>query len=69
MLKDYPQSDEQFPQIEESLSVYSSADNLEEQIALLKKKMNDAANALEFEKAAILRDRIKTLEKMILFEL
>lgn len=69
MSKDYPQSEEHLPQVEESLSVYSSADNLEEQIIVLKKKMNDAANALEFEKAAVLRDRIKKLQEMILFEL
>lgn len=68
MSKNYPQSEEHLSQVEESLSVYSSADNLEKQIIVLKKKMNDAANALEFEKAAVLRDRIKKLQKMILFD-
>jgi excinuclease ABC subunit B len=62
------QSAEQLPQVEESLSVYASADNLDEQIASLEKQMNIAASALEFEKAAALRDRIKELKKMILFD-
>ena len=63
-----PQSEEQPPQVEESLSVYASNNNLEAQIAVLEKKMNDAAKGLEFEKAAKLRDRIKELKKMILFD-
>ena len=63
-----PQSAEQPPQVEESLSVYASNDNLEAQITVLEKKMNDAANELEFEKAAKFRDRIKELKKLILFD-
>jgi len=63
-----PQSAEHPPQVEESLSVYASNDNLEAQIAVLEKKMNDAANELEFEKAAVFRDRIKELKKLILFD-
>lgn len=63
-----PQSAEPPPQVEESLSVYASNDNLEAQIVVLEKKMNDAAKELEFEKAAKFRDRIKELKKMILFD-
>ncbi len=40
---------------------YRTLDELEKEIKLLEKKMREAAKALEFEKAAALRDSIKTL--------
>jgi excinuclease ABC subunit B len=40
---------------------YRSLDDLEREIKVLEKQMREAAKALEFEKAAKVRDRIKTL--------
>ncbi len=40
---------------------YRSLDDLEREIKVLEKQMREAAKALEFEKAATVRDRIKTL--------
>ncbi len=40
---------------------YRSLDELEKEIKVLEKQMREAAKALEFEKAAELRDRLKTL--------
>ena len=40
---------------------YRSLDDLEREIKLLEKQMREAAKALEFEKAAKVRDQIKTL--------
>ena len=40
---------------------YRTLDELEKEIKVLEKQMRDAAKALEFEKAAQIRDRLKTL--------
>jgi excinuclease ABC subunit B len=40
---------------------YRSLDELEKEIKVVEKQMREAAKALEFEKAAALRDRLKTL--------
>jgi excinuclease ABC subunit B len=40
---------------------YRTLDDLEKEIKVLEKQMREAAKALEFEKAAGLRDRIKSL--------
>jgi excinuclease ABC subunit B len=40
---------------------YRSLEELEREIKVLEKQMREAAKALEFEKAAALRDRLKTL--------
>jgi excinuclease ABC subunit B len=40
---------------------YRTVDELEKEIRTLEKQMREAARALEFEKAAQLRDRLKTL--------
>ena len=45
---------------------YGSREELEKEIIQLKKEMKEAADALEFETAAELRDRIKTLEGLVL---
>ena len=50
------------PEIEEEEQSYSSIKEMERAIEQLKKKMKEAAKNLEFEKAALLRDRIKELE-------
>jgi len=43
------------------LSGYRSIDEIEKEIKALEKTMREAAKALEFEKAAQVRDRIKNL--------
>ena len=50
------------PEIQEEKQSYSSIKEMERAIEQLKKKMKEAAKNLEFEKAALLRDRIKELE-------
>ncbi len=50
------------PTFQEEQEFYSSIKDMEKAIEKLKKKMKEAANNLEFEKAAILRDKIKDLE-------
>ncbi|CAD7769035.1 UvrABC system protein B [Candidatus Methanoperedenaceae archaeon GB50] len=45
---------------------YRNREELEKKIAQLKKEMKKAAQVLEFEKAAELRDRIKMLEGLVL---
>lgn len=47
---------------EEEKEKYSSIRDMEKAIGELKKKMKEAAKNLEFEKAAVLRDRIKEFE-------
>ena len=51
------------PEIKEDEEKYSSIKDMEKAIEQLKKKMKEAAKNLEFEKAALLRDRIKELER------
>lgn len=50
--------------VAEELPVYYSIKELEEQIAQLEKKMQEAATELAFEEAASLRDRIKALRRL-----
>jgi excinuclease ABC subunit B len=56
------------PGVEEALRDYVSPDSLEKRIASLEKEMKDAARDLAFEKAAKLRDRIRGLKQLLLFE-
>ena len=50
------------PEVEEGAEArYRSLDELEGEIKVLEKQMREAAKALEFEKAAELRDRIRKL--------
>jgi excinuclease ABC subunit B len=50
------------PEVAESLEErYRSLEDLEKEIKVLEKQMREAAKALEFEKAASIRDRIKNL--------
>jgi len=64
----YPQSDTQRYQVEEKMSDYTSYESLETQIKSLEKQMNAAAKELQFEKAAELRDRIREIKKLIIFD-
>jgi len=54
--------------VSESMDVYTSEENIEKQIKKLEKKMHLAARDLEFETAARLRDRIKALKELLVFE-
>ncbi len=65
----YSSADEKpLPGVEESLADYASYDGLEKRIASLEKEMKDAARELAFEKAAALRDRIRSLKQLMLFD-
>ncbi|EFK96898.1 excinuclease ABC subunit B [sediment metagenome] len=54
--------------VSEAISGYHSLDNLDEIISDLEKEMESAARELEFEKAAELRDKIKSIKQKIIFE-
>ncbi len=54
--------------VSEPVAEYGSLDDLDDMISALEEEMNNAAKALEFERAAELRDRIKELKKKIVFE-
>jgi excinuclease ABC subunit B len=54
--------------VAETVAAYKSLDDIDAVISSLKKEMNQAANDLEFERAAELRDEIKALQKLIVFE-
>ena len=50
------------PEVEEApADRFRTVDDIEKEIRTLEKQMREAARALEFEKAAALRDRLKTL--------
>ena len=53
------------PLVEEEKLPYKSPRELEQEIARLEKEMKSAADALEFEKAALIRDEIKELKKAL----
>ncbi|HMA84502.1 MAG TPA: excinuclease ABC subunit UvrB [Desulfosalsimonadaceae bacterium] len=55
-------------QVAESLTDYTSRDNLEVKIKRLEKEMHQAAKDLEFEKAAKLRDQVNGLKKLMVFD-
>jgi excinuclease ABC subunit B len=54
--------------VAETLAQYESVENLDIIIKNLEKKMKQAAEELEFEKAAEIRDQIKAMKEMIVFE-
>jgi len=54
--------------VAETVSDYKSLDDIDATIKLLEKEMNKAAKALEFEKAADFRDRIRELRKLVVLE-
>ncbi len=53
------------PLVEEEKLPYKSPRELEQEIARLEKQMKSAADALEFEKAALIRDEIRELKKAL----
>ncbi|OQY05793.1 MAG: excinuclease ABC subunit B [Desulfobacteraceae bacterium 4572_123] len=65
----YNQTGENAEMIAESLSDFSSTDDIDSKIKKLEKKMDLAARDLEFESAARFRDRIEALKKLMVFEL
>jgi excinuclease ABC subunit B len=54
--------------VAETLAQYESVENLDIIIRNLEKEMKQAAEELEFEKAAEIRDQIKAMKEMIVFE-
>ena len=56
----------EIPVIEEEAAGYTSAEDLEKEIERLEKEMRNAAKEFEFEKAAVLRDRVLKLKKTAL---
>jgi len=55
--------------ISETIAQYESVEDIDVIIRNLEKEMKQAAGELEFEKAAELRDQIKAMKKMIVFEI
>ena len=55
-------------EVAEDLTPYKSLDDIDEIIKSLDSEMQAAARALEFERAAELRDQIKRLKKLVIFE-
>jgi excinuclease ABC subunit B len=68
MSRFYPRSDGLHLQVAENQMPYREYDNIEARIATLEKQMHAAARELEFEKAAELRDQIRELKKLVLFD-
>jgi excinuclease ABC subunit B len=56
-------------EVAEDLTQYKSLDDVDDVIKSLDSEMQKAAKALEFERAADLRDQIKRLKKLIVFEI
>jgi excinuclease ABC subunit B len=55
-------------QLREDLAQYKSLDDMDATISALESEMRQAAKALEFERAAELRDQIKALKRLIVLE-
>jgi len=65
----YETNDKPSDSVSEAVARYDSLDDLDDIIKNLKKEMKAAADELEFERAAELRDQIEAIKKMIVFEL
>ncbi|MGB6011057.1 MAG: excinuclease ABC subunit UvrB [Desulfobacterales bacterium] len=65
----YEINDKPSDRVSEAVARYDSLDDLDDIIKNLKKEMRAAADELEFEKAAGIRDQIEAIKKMIVFEL
>ncbi|MFO7970135.1 MAG: UvrB/UvrC motif-containing protein, partial [Desulfobacterales bacterium] len=65
----YEQKDEPVDRVSEALAPYDALENIDDIITDLEEKMKRAAKELAFEKASELRDQIKALKNMIVFEL
>ena len=55
-------------EVADDMAQYKSLDDVDEVIKSLVAEMQTAAKALEFERAAELRDQIKRLKKLVIFE-
>jgi excinuclease ABC subunit B len=55
-------------QVAETISAYGAKDDLDHILENLENDMREAAAELDFERAAVLRDRIKVLKQKMLFE-
>ena len=55
-------------QVAETMNEYGAENNLEQIVEKMENEMRDAASDLDFERAAVLRDRIKALKQKMLFE-
>ncbi len=66
--KAYQSSDGEPMQVAEAQVAFGPEDNIESAIRDLESQMQTAAKELAFEKAALIRDRIKALRKRLLFE-
>jgi excinuclease ABC subunit B len=64
----YQSSDPATDQVAEAPVAFGPADDIESAIRDLESQMQTAAKELAFEKAALIRDRIKALRKRLLFE-
>ncbi len=65
----YEINDKPSDRVSEAVARYDSLDDLDDIIKNLEKEMRAAADELEFEKAAGIRDQIEAIKKMIVFEL
>jgi excinuclease ABC subunit B len=65
---DYPQHEDHATQIEEDMPDFTSNDDLDKLILSMEKEMRAASRTLNFEKAAALRDQIKKLKQLMLFD-
>jgi excinuclease ABC subunit B len=65
----YKHNDEQKDMVSEAVAQYDSLEDLDDIIKDMEAQMEQAAKELAFERASELRDQIKALKKMIVFEL
>jgi excinuclease ABC subunit B len=65
----YEQKDEPADRVSEAVVPYDSLENVDDTIKNLEEQMKQAAKALAFERASELRDQIKALKKMMVFEM
>ena len=65
----YEINDKPSDRVSEAVARYDSLDDIDDIIKNLEKEMMAAADELEFEKAAGIRDQIEAIKKMIVFEL
>jgi len=65
----YEINDKPSDRVSEAVARYDSLDDIDDIIKNLEKEMRAAADELEFEKAAGIRDQIEAIKKMIVFEL
>jgi excinuclease ABC subunit B len=65
---EYGKTNEQTDKVAETVAKYENLDDLDDMVKSLEKEMKKAAKDLEFERAAEIRDRIKELNRIAVFE-